>query len=105
MFKQLIHYKPNVDPNLADPVAVETSGDLQAVQIEEWENQVSAKHVNDLPAERQWGMIDQNHPWFDASKVAIPTIDMGKGGSLLTPEQVLMRERTAEMRARFTAEE
>lgn len=104
MFKQLIHYTPDVAPELAQPIAVETSGDLKAAEIEDWEAKVAAKHAASLPAGRQWGMIDQNHPWFDSSKVPTPQVDMGKGGSLLTPEQVLMRERTPEMRSRFNVE-
>lgn len=105
MFKQLIHYTPNVAPDLANIVVVETSPELTAAAIQEWETQVAAKHANDLPFGKTWGMIDQNHVWFDASKLPVIPVDQGKPGGLLTPEQILLRERTPEMRARFTVEE
>lgn len=105
MFKQLIHYLPDVAIELASPVVVETSPDLTAAQIQEWETQTAAKHAASLPAGRQWGLIDQNHAWFDASQLPLIPVNQGKPGALLTPEQILLRERTPEMRKRFTVEE
>lgn len=104
MYKQLLHYQPNEDVGLIQPVIVETSPDLKAADIEAWEHAVAAKHANALPVGHQWGMIDQNHTWFDASKLPVVPVDQGKPGALLTPEQVLLRERSSEMRSRFDIE-
>ena len=102
MFKQLIHYLPNTDPNSIVPVIVETSPELEAAGIEQWERTVFAKHsALALPFGHQWSIVDSNHQWFDSSKLPVTPIEMGKPGALLTPEQVLLRERTEDMKSRF----
>lgn len=105
MFKQLLHYLPNNDFTAIVPVIVETSPELKAAEIEEWETVTSAKHAaTPLPFGHQWAIVDQNHQWFDSSKLPVIPTEIGKPGALLTPEQVLLRERSMEMRERFNFE-
>lgn len=105
MYKQLIHYLPNNTGDVVVPVIVETSPELEAAAIEEWERTVYAKHsTSALPFGHQWSIIDQNHPLFDSSKLPVIPVNYGRPGALLTPEEVSLRERTREMQTRFSIE-